>query len=165
MVVGDKDSGSATSFREKQIFIVIRPSSVAGDSLSTWRCTGTPIERPSVQARADHYHRILLVDDNVDAAESGAALLRLDGHEVQLVGDSSAALRTVKNFCCDVVLLDIGVPGMDGYEVAQRLRTMPALADAVLITLSGYGGEQHATRCEQAGFNCHLAEPANLEAT
>ncbi|AXF05742.1 chemotaxis protein CheB [Paraburkholderia hospita] len=108
-------------------------------------------------------HRILVVDDNVDAAESSAALLRLDGHVVQVACDGPAALQSAEDFRPDVVLLDIGLPGMDGYEVAERLRTMPTLADAVLIALSGYGGEQHAERCQQAGFDCHLVKPANLE--
>jgi two-component system, chemotaxis family, CheB/CheR fusion protein len=108
-------------------------------------------------------HRILIVDDNVDAGESSAAVLRLDGHEVKVLCDGPSALQSAEDFRPDVVLLDIGLPGMDGYEVAQQLRTMPVLADAVLIALSGYGGEQHAERCRQAGFDCHLVKPANLE--
>nr|WP_281362364.1 response regulator [Pararobbsia alpina] len=77
--------------------------------------------------------------------------------------DHQPRCRPQRIFAPDGVLLDIGLPGMDGYEVVQRLRTMPALADAVVIAVSGYGGEQHAERCQQAGFDCHLVKPANLE--
>jgi two-component system CheB/CheR fusion protein len=124
--------------------------------------TRTPnVDRPTTRPTATH--RILVVDDNVDAAESSAAVLHLDGHEVQVACDGPTALQGAAEFRPDVILLDIGLPGMDGYEVAQRLRTMPVVADAVLIALSGYGGEQHAERCKQAGFDCHLVKPANLE--
>jgi len=108
-------------------------------------------------------HRILVVDDNIDAAESSAAVLRLDGHAVHVACDGPAALRSAEDFRPDVVLLDIGLPGMDGYEVAQRLRAIPALADVVLIALSGYGGEQHADRCQRAGFDCQVVKPTDLE--
>jgi two-component system CheB/CheR fusion protein len=107
--------------------------------------------------------RILVVDDNMDAAESSAAVLRLNGHEVQVACDGPAALKAAEDFRPDVVLLDIGPPGMDGYKVAEQLRTVPVLADTVLIALSGYGGELHAKRCSEAGFDCHLVKPANLE--
>jgi two-component system CheB/CheR fusion protein len=128
---------------------------------------GTASERPvnlsrSVQG-ATASRRVLVVEDNVDAAESSAAVLRLDGHDVQVAYDGPTALKTAEDFQPEVVLLDIGLPGMDGYEVARRLRAMPVVADAVLVAVSGYGGDQHAERCERAGFDCHLVKPANLE--
>jgi two-component system, chemotaxis family, CheB/CheR fusion protein len=88
--------------------------------------------------------------------------LRLAGHEVQVACDGPAALRTVQDLHPEAVLLDIGLPGMDGYEVANQLRAMPALADTVLIALSGYGGEEHLLRSQQASFDCHLVKPADL---
>ncbi|OAJ59452.1 hypothetical protein A6V36_27835 [Paraburkholderia ginsengiterrae] len=111
--------------------------------------------------RAGHY-RILVVDDNVDAAESSAALLRLDGHDVQVASDGESALRGAEAFRPDVVLLDIGLPGMNGYEVARRLRAMQDLTGALLIAISGYSGEEHLQRCLEAGFDCHLVKPADL---
>jgi len=138
-------------------FVVRLPALPPGTVPERAPDSGRSAEGPSAN------HRILVVDDNVDAAESSAAVLRLDGHEVQVAWDGPAALQAAEHFRPDVVLLDIGLPGMDGYEVARRLRTMPVLADVVLIALSGYGGEQHAERCRQAGFDCHLVKPAALE--
>jgi two-component system CheB/CheR fusion protein len=106
--------------------------------------------------------RILVVDDNVDALESSAALLQMDGHEVRTARDGPTALRSAKEFIPDVVLLDIGLPEMDGYEVARRLRLMPELHDTLLIAHSGYGEEEHLQRARQAGFDHHLVKPADL---
>lgn len=106
--------------------------------------------------------RILVVDDNVDALESSAALLRMDGHDVQTARDGMAALRCVERFSPDVVLLDIGLPEMDGYEVARRIRSMPDQFDTLLIAHSGYGEEEHLQRATQAGFDHHLIKPADL---
>jgi len=106
--------------------------------------------------------RILVVDDNVDALESSAALLRIDGHDVQTARDGPTALRCAQEFSPDVVLLDIGLPEMDGYEVARRLRLMPDQRDTLLIAHSGYGEEEHLQRATQAGFDHHLIKPADL---
>jgi two-component system CheB/CheR fusion protein len=106
--------------------------------------------------------RILVVDDNVDALESGAALLRIDGHDVQTARDGPAALLCVEQFKPEVVLLDIGLPEMDGYEVARRLRLMPDQHDTLLIAHSGYGEEEHLERARRAGFDHHLIKPADL---
>jgi two-component system, chemotaxis family, CheB/CheR fusion protein len=106
--------------------------------------------------------RILVVDDNVDALESSAALLRIDGHDVQTARDGPTALRCVQEFSPDVVLLDIGLPEMDGYEVARRIRSMPGQHDTLLIAHSGYGEEEHLQRATQSGFDHHLIKPADL---
>ena len=92
--------------------------------------------------------RILVVDDNVDGADSLAVLLRLGGHEVSLAHDGPAALEMAQAFRPEVVLLDIGLPGMDGYEVAKRLRTRDATRNAVLVAVTGYGRDedQHIAR-------------------
>jgi two-component system CheB/CheR fusion protein len=102
------------------------------------------------------------VDDNVDALESSAALLRIDGHDVQTARDGPATLLAVEQFSPEVVLLDIGLPGMDGYEVARRIRSMPDQHDTLLIAHSGYGEEEHLQRATQAGFDHHLIKPADL---
>ncbi|BDB29276.1 response regulator (plasmid) [Cupriavidus sp. P-10] len=106
--------------------------------------------------------RILVVDDNADAAESTAMVLRLDGHEVKIASDGPSALQSAAEFHPEVILLDIGLPAMDGHEVARRLRAMPDFADTLLIALSGYAGEEHLGRARQAGFDHHLVKPAAL---
>jgi two-component system CheB/CheR fusion protein len=106
--------------------------------------------------------RILVVDDNLDALESSAALLSIDGHEVQTARDGPSALLCVEQFKPEVVLLDIGLPEMDGYEVARRIRSMPGQHDTLLIAHSGYGEEEHIQRATQAGFDHHLIKPADL---
>ena len=113
-------------------------------------------------AKPSRAYRILVVDDNVDAAESSAALLRLDGHVVATAADGLTALTLAGTFRPEVVLLDIGLPDMDGYEVARRIRAMPGQSDAVLIALSGYGQEEHLRLSREAGFDRHLVKPADL---
>ncbi len=104
-------------------------------------------------------HRILVVDDNVDAADSLALLLHLAGHEVRVCHDGPAAVAAAQDFHPDIVLLDIGLPGMDGYEVARRLREQEALAEALLVALTGYGQEEDLRRSQEAGFDHHLVKP------
>jgi two-component system CheB/CheR fusion protein len=105
--------------------------------------------------------RILVVDDNVDAAESLTALLRVWGHDVQMVHDGPAALEVAPTFVPALIFLDVGMPGMDGYEVARRLRRMPVLEQALLIALTGFGGDQDRRRAEQAGFDRHVTKPVD----
>ena len=105
--------------------------------------------------------RILVADDNVDAAESLTALLRVWGHDVQMVHDGPAALEVAPGFVPAVVFLDIGMRGMDGYEVARRLRRVPALKQARLIALTGFGGDQDRRRADQAGFDRHVTKPVD----
>jgi CheY-like chemotaxis protein len=110
--------------------------------------------------------RVLVVDDNVDAAESLAMVLRLMGHDVRTAHDGPSGLAAVKEFQPDVLLLDIGLPGMDGYEVARRLRLMPEGQSIQLVAVSGYGQEEDRRRAQEAGFDQHLTkpvDPASLE--
>jgi signal transduction histidine kinase/methanogenic corrinoid protein MtbC1/ActR/RegA family two-component response regulator len=113
---------------------------------------------------AERAVRILLVDDNVDAAESLAMLLRLLGHEVAVAHDGPAALREADAQRPEVVLLDIGMPRMDGYEVARRLRERPGPGQAVLVALTGWGQEEDRRRSREAGFDHHLVKPVELSA-
>ena len=103
--------------------------------------------------------RVLIVDDNKDAAESTGDWLRLSGFEVQLAGDGPAALKAAAGFRPDVVLLDIGLPVMDGYEVARQLRAQPSNEQLVIIAATGYGQEQDEQRSMKAGFDSHLTKP------
>jgi signal transduction histidine kinase/CheY-like chemotaxis protein len=131
-----------------------------------------PREEPS-QNQADHStstnsqpprRRILVVDDNVDAAESLSMLLSLDGQEVQVAHDGPTALRLAEVFKPDVVLLDIGLPRMDGYEVACRLREQPEQKGLLLVALTGYGQDEDRRRSHEAGFHAHLVKPVDLDA-
>jgi signal transduction histidine kinase len=105
--------------------------------------------------------RVLVVDDNEDAAESVAALLELAGHEVCVARDGATALATAESQSPGVVVLDLGLPGMDGFEVARRLREAPAGSAAMLIALTGYGSERDRDRVREAGFDLHLIKPAD----
>jgi PAS domain S-box-containing protein len=107
--------------------------------------------------------RVLVVDDNEDAAVSLAELLRLSGHQVAVAHDGPDALRLAGDLPPDIVLLDLGLPGMDGYEVARHLRAQPALRDTRLVALSGYGQESDKRATAQAGFEAHLVKPVALD--
>jgi PAS domain S-box-containing protein len=109
-------------------------------------------------------HRILVVDDNEDAANSLALLLRLMGQEVEVVLDGQAALHRARELRPQLVLLDLGMPGMDGYEVARRLRGDPGLRDSVLVALTGWGQEEDKRRSQAAGFDRHLVKPPEPDA-
>jgi signal transduction histidine kinase/CheY-like chemotaxis protein len=108
--------------------------------------------------------RILVVDDNVDSAESLARLLEVAGHEVRTAYDGAAALSSARAQAPEVVLLDLDLPGMDGFEVARRLRQEPALNGTLLIALTGYGQEEDKRRSQAAGLNAHLLKPVDLPA-
>jgi PAS domain S-box-containing protein len=105
--------------------------------------------------------RILIVDDNVDAADTLGMLLELEGHEAQAVYVSLEAIEKAKTFKPDIVLLDIGLPGMNGYELARRFRSMPELDGVRLIALTGYGKSEDQQRTKAAGFDDHLVKPVD----
>ena len=108
-------------------------------------------------------HSVLVVDDNMDAAISLATLLRLSGHSVSLAHDGPAALRLAATDPPDAVLLDLGLPGIDGYEVARRMREMPGLEHTRLVALTGYGQEEDKRASWAAGFDAHLVKPVDLD--
>jgi PAS domain S-box-containing protein len=107
--------------------------------------------------------RILVVDDNEDSANGMAMLLRLTGHTAQVAFSGSDALALGREHGPEVVILDIGLPGMDGYEVAARLRREDCCKEAVIIALSGYGEEQARSRSSETGFDHHLVKPVNFD--
>ncbi len=120
-------------------------------------------EDPS-QAAPTVGRRILVVEDNADVAETTTMLLTLSGHEVLCAKDGLQALQFAADFGPEVVLLDIGLPLMDGYEVARRLRQMPQTRDALLIALTGYGQQGDRQRGREAGFDGHLLKPVDPRA-
>ena len=106
--------------------------------------------------------RVLIVDDNVDAAEMMAALLELSGHSVRTAFDGPTGLKAALDHPPDVMLLDIGLPGLTGIEVAVRVRRDPALGSVVLVAMTGYGQESDRLRSRDAGFDHHLTKPADF---
>jgi PAS domain S-box-containing protein len=107
-------------------------------------------------------HRILLVEDNIDAARTLAEILETWGNSVRLAHDGVAALEMARQAEADVVLMDIGMPGMDGYEVARHLREEGLLPRAILVALTGYGQEEDLRRSREAGFDQHLVKPVDF---
>jgi len=119
---------------------------------------GAPLDGTAVRAR-----RVLVVDDNVDMVASTAALLSHDGHHVRTATSGAEAITTASAFAPDVVLLDIGLPGMDGYEVAKRLRAAPNGRTVRLIAVSGYGRDEDRRQSLDSGFDAHLVKPVDLD--
>jgi CheY-like chemotaxis protein len=107
--------------------------------------------------------RILVVDDNADAANSLGRLLSLLGKEVRVALNGEAALAQLAQFDADVVLLDLGMHGMDGFETAQQIRARVDWKDVALIALTGWGQEQDRQRTDAAGFAAHLVKPVNID--
>ena len=118
-------------------------------------------KRPA-NGRASVARRVLVVDDIVDAAAMLAALIRQLGHEVEIVHDGSAALRAVEGYRPEVILLDIGMPGMNGFEVAQRLRELRRVPRLRIVAVTGWGKPEDRQRSREAGFDMHLIKPVEL---
>jgi PAS domain S-box-containing protein len=105
--------------------------------------------------------RILILEDHADAAEMLSVMLKLDGHDVKIVLDGSLALEAATSFQPEIILCDIGLPGMNGYQIALQLRARPEFKSTWLIALSGYGQEDDHIRSKEAGFNYHLTKPVD----
>jgi CheY-like chemotaxis protein len=118
---------------------------------------GDPDTRPAAP------RRVLIADDNTDAAESLCILLQIAGHTVRTAWDGLAAVRLAQEFLPDVVLLDIGMPGINGYEAAARIRALPGGAHIQLIALTGWGQDADRQKAAAAGFDYHLTKPADPE--
>jgi CheY-like chemotaxis protein len=109
----------------------------------------------------DRALRILVVEDNPDTAVSLQTLLSLQGHDAQVASDGPAALEVAAGYQPDVVLLDIGLPGMDGLEVARQLREQASRKRPLLVAITGYGQESDRRRSAEAGIDLHLVKPAD----
>lgn len=118
---------------------------------------------PPAAANPDAPRRILIVDDNEDSAWTMATLQSMRGHETRTAFTGPDAVAAAAEFLPDVVLLDIGLPGMDGYEVARQLRAMPALAGTFVVAMTGYGRDEDRALTEAAGFDRHMVKPVDLE--
>jgi CheY-like chemotaxis protein len=118
--------------------------------------------RESATGRRPRARRILIVDDNRDSADSLAVLLRILGHEVRQAYDGLEGFAAALEFLPDVLLLDIGLPGMNGYEVAKRIRSENGLRSVRIVAVSGYGSDEDRQRARAAGFDDYLVKPLEL---
>ena len=124
-------------------------------------CTGGREGRARARVTDALRKRVLVVDDNVDAAESVAMILRLSGYDVRCTYDGVSALDAAKSYHPDVVVLDIGLPGISGYEVARRLRLDPEFEETPLVAVTGYGQDVDRHRSRNAGIDYHLTKPVD----
>jgi CheY-like chemotaxis protein len=137
---------------------VVRLPALTGSTASP------PPDRPvEVPPAKQSTRRILVVDDNMDGARSLSILLRALGHDVQTAHDGVVALETAQHWPPEVVLLDIGLPRLNGLEVARRMREDLGLSSALLIAMTGYGQNDDRKRSQEAGFNAHLVKPLDLD--
>ena len=106
---------------------------------------------------------ILIIEDNADARDALRVLLELEGHAVEAVEEGQQAIELARAKDPDIALVDIGLPGMDGYQVARQLRASPRLRQPILVALTGYGQAQDRARSHEAGFDEHLVKPASVD--
>jgi len=123
-----------------------------------------PVADGSSSSAGGARRRILVVDDNRDAAQALRLLLEGDGHEVQVAADGPSGLALARQFRPDVALLDIGLPGMNGYELARRMREERSLEGTLLIAVTGYGQMHDRARASACGFHHHLVKPVEFGA-
>jgi len=123
-----------------------------------------PVSAPEPEAVAGRPRRVLVIDDNADNAETMRDVLGIDGHDVRIAYDGPTGIELARTFRPEIVLCDLGLPGMDGYEVARAFRADEALKDVPLVAVTGYTRPEDLRRSSDAGFDRHLAKPVSLEA-
>jgi CheY-like chemotaxis protein len=148
---GGRIRAESEGARRGSRFVVDLPRAVAPAAAEA------PGERATAAPR-----RWLVVDDNSDVTESQATLLRLLGHEVETANNGAEALRKAKAFRPEIILLDLGMPGMDGFEVARRLRAMPEGRATLLVAQTGWAQAEDRRRTLEAGFDAHFAKPVDV---
>jgi CheY-like chemotaxis protein len=144
------------------MFTVRLPLLSAEEFTMTVAPTRDPAPAPATEGDGSSL-RILVVDDNQDSACSMTLLLELQGHEVQVAHAGQTALKMAHESRPDVILLDIGMPGMNGYEVARQLRAQASFSDTLLVAVTGYGRASDVKQTESAGFDHHLVKPIDYE--
>jgi signal transduction histidine kinase len=158
---GGSVSAQSDGVAQGSTFIVRLPLE-AGAAASDETRLAAPATAPALPASGSL--RVLVVDDNEDAAEMLVSLLSDKGYDARAAHDAPAALRVAAEFLPDVALLDLGLPVMDGYELAAHLRGLPGLAALRLLALTGYGQESDRRRTREAGFHGHLVKPVDIDA-
>jgi CheY-like chemotaxis protein/two-component sensor histidine kinase len=118
---------------------------------------------PDVASESQQQRRVLIVDDNQDSADSLAMLMQITGNKTYMAHDGVEAVEAVEKYRPEVVLLDIGLPGLDGHEVCRRVREQPWGKDIVVIALTGWGQEDDRRKSEEAGFDGHLVKPVDYD--
>jgi PAS domain S-box-containing protein len=144
--------GQGSSFFVELLLAQAEPSD--GAPRTGPKTSGTPPARP---------RRVLIADDNVEAAQALGTALAMAGHQVRTASDGEGALQAAASFTPDVVVLDIGMPGLSSYDVARRLRQEPSLCAAYLVALTGWGSREDQQRALQAGFDVYVTKPASAE--
>lgn len=124
----------------------------------------SPTTVSSQSTNTPRLRRVLVADDNLDAGETLALLLRFDGHEVHVAHDGLMALELFDRLQPDVAILDIGMPGLSGHEVAQRIRAQGNGRDVTLIALTGWGQKADKVRATESGFDYHFTKPVEPDA-
>jgi CheY-like chemotaxis protein len=147
---------------------MVRADSAGRGKGSTFTFVLPRVPAPAARTVADRQpemmqtmKRVLVVDDNADSAESLSLLLELMGHTVRTAHDGEEALEQAETFRPELVLMDIGMPRMDGYEAARRLRQLPWAGEVVIVALTGWGQDEDKRRSEEAGFDRHLIKPVD----
>ena len=141
-------------------FLVHLPLATAGCESHD---TAVPRPAPGRDTFITQPRRVLVVDDNVDAAQILGRLLSADGHRVDVAHDGRKALEIAQAGAPEVILLDIGLPELNGYEVARRIRSLAGLERVMIVALTGYGQEADRLRASAAGFDHHLVKPVDLD--
>lgn len=118
---------------------------------------------PEHNSTTTQHYRVLIVDDNEASAKTLGWTLEMLGHESRLAHEGKKAIEVAKDYVPDIILLDIGLPGMNGYEVCRAIRQEPKLRDAVIIAQTGWGQKEHLKLSQEAGFNYHLVKPIRIE--
>ena len=154
-VAAHADADSGVEF-EVRLPIVRAPISVARKAAQP--ATGDELEPTAPQ-------RILIADDNADSAESMGMLLRLMGNDVRIASDGLEAVEQAASFQPDIVLMDIGMPRLDGYEAARRIRNQDWSRDTLLVAVTGWGPSDDSDEATAAGFDCHFTKPLDRRAT
>lgn len=152
---GHIEAHSAGTGQGSEFLVRLPLAPALPDRLETQAASMETASNPAVKMR------ILVVDDNHDVADSLGILLQLSGHDVQVVYDGPLALAAISRYQPDVVLLDIGMPDMNGYEVARQVHQQPGLKDLPLIAMTGWGQEDDRRRSKEAGFNHHIVKPVD----
>jgi two-component system CheB/CheR fusion protein len=128
-------------------------------TISAEEAKPAPIRPSGPPPAAVQVTRALVVDDNLDVAEALAWMLEGLAREIKMVHSGAAALETAPEFKPDIIICDIGMPGMDGYETCRRLRRLAGLEKVVIAAVSGYGNQEDQRKSKEAGFDCHLVKP------